>query len=419
MLTPAWSWLAPRVEIQVVADDVQGRSIWEPDARTRGFRLKTREGSEAAKPSDSSFEARLIPESLLLRKRLVMPLLDPDKMQQALSLEALNSNPFASSSLLWGYAINTNVSASSPDAVTVDMVLAARERVVQHIASRTGVTGAGAEPEAWALLPQRDDAAMLLPGFGEARRARSGQKYWTIVAALTCVALALCAAMAVTPYLQLRAKAIQANVAYAALDKQAGPQVGKREGLLKIEDQVKALANIIGHRLDTLQVVQALTKALPDDTVLQRLQIEGRKVMIAGQASDSASLMQKLGGLSEVKEVRALSAAVRQPGMVKETFQIEFQLTDDFGVSVADAATAAALAPSAPASAASQPAPAASAAVATASAPAPAPAASAPTAPAPAPAPVSAPAPKAPVVAAPPGNAGTRVEPSESIGGSR
>ena len=434
--TPAWSWLAPRVEIMASGDEAQGKSLWEPDSRTRGFRRKARVEQDSANPPKADFEARLLPESLLLRKRLVMPLLDSDKMQQALSLEAANSNPFASSGIVWGYAINQSVATPSQDVVAVDMVLASRERVEQFLASRNANGAVGSEPEVWALLQQRDDAAMLVPGFGETRRAKRGQRYWASVALLAGVTLALGIAVAITPYLQLRARGIQANLAYAALDKEAGPQVGKREGLVKIEDQVKVLASIIGHRLDTLQVVQALTKALPDDTMLQRLQIEGRKVMIAGQAADSASLMQKLGGMPEVKEVRALSAAVRQPGMVKETFQIEFQLTDDFGVSASDAATAAALAPltaasgaastpvvaaSAPSASASVPAsatapaavPSTPPAQTSAAVPAPAPAAAvAQPKPAPAPVPTPVPAAQQPKPAAAPAEAGV-----ETIGG--
>lgn len=414
MRTPAWAWLSPRVQIQVTGADGQARSVWEPDARIRGFRFKSGVAQEnAVQDAPTGFQAVLLPESLLLRKRLPMPQLDSEKMLQALSLEAANSNPFASSSLIWGYALNPDVATGTPGLVNVEMVLASRQRVEQYL-STLNMFGVDVEPEVWATLPQRTDAAMLVPGFGEARRARSGQRYWATVGILAGVVAALCIAIALTPLLQLRARALQANVAYAALDKAAGPQVGKREGLVKIEDQVKALADIIGHRLDTLQVVQALTKALPDDTVLQRLQIEGRKVMIGGQTSDSASLMQKLGAMPEIKEVRAPSPAVRQPGMVKETFQIEFQLTDDFGVLPSDAATAAALAPANPASAAQAPASAASAPVAAAPV---APAASGPAATPVAP---SAPAPaRAAPVPAPPSPAGKgATSVTETIGGS-
>lgn len=357
-----WGWLSPRVEVQVIAAD-QDQSVWEPDRATRGFRLQSSGPAALDGAAKANYRAMLLPESLLLRKRLVMPLLDAEKMQQALALEALNSNPFANSGLVWGYALRPDVPAAAQDSVTVDMAMASRQGVEQFLATQSpSMTNS---PEVWALAEARSDRAMLMAGFGEDLRARQERRHWTSIGILCAMVLGLGIAMAVTPFLQLRARVMQANVAYAAVDRQAAPQIAKREALLRAEDQVKALADIIGHRLDPLQVIQMLTNALPDDTVLRRLQMEGRKVSITGQAADTATLMQKLGAIPQVREVRAPSAAVRQPGMTKESFQIEFQLTEEFGVSAADSATAAALAPATAAieasSAASVPAAAASA----------------------------------------------------------
>ncbi|MPM37144.1 hypothetical protein SDC9_83750 [bioreactor metagenome] len=385
--TSAWSWLAPRVAIRVTGEDGQSASVWKADPATRGFRRVEEEAASGASDGKSAgrekiYEAVLVPESLLLRKRLSMPQLDGDQMQRAVALEAMNSSPFPSGDLLWGYALNPTVPATTAGLVTVDMVVASRSRAEQYLSQLADFSDVAKAPEVWALLPRRADAAMLLPGFGEARRASGSRKYWTLLGVLAAVVVALLIAIAVTPYLQLRARVMQANLAYAALDQRAAPQLAKREALIKAEGEVTALGEIIGHRLDTLQVIQALTNALPDDTVLQRLQIEGRKVAIAGNTADSAALMQKLGALPQVREVRAPSAAVRRPGMATESFQIEFQLSDDFGVSAGDAAVAAALAPasaasdaatpaSAPASAPLAAASAASAALAAASAPTP------------------------------------------------
>ncbi len=415
--TPAWAWLAPRTVIQVAGVEQNG-SIWAPDPNTRGF---LRRATSAQDRTAAPFRAILLAEDLLLRKRLVMPLLDADQMKQALSLEALNSNPFANSGLVWGYALNPQESHQDADTVAVDMVMASRERVERFIASQMREDDPAQRLEVWALLPRLQDRAMPLMGFGEVLREQHAKRYWVRVGLLSLLGLGLGIAMGVTPFLQSRARVLQANAAYAVLDKQAAPQLAKRDSLLKVEDQVKALADIIGHRLDPLQLIQALTNALSDDTVLQRLQIEGRKVLIAGQASDSASLMQKLGAMPQIKDVRAPSAAVRQPGMAKESFQIEFQLVDDFGVSPSDAATAAALAP---AGAASTPV--------IAPVPTPAPAATAsteaPSAPgAPVPAPVAAPNPVTPANPAPtvapavkptaPPAPPAKGDPTETIGG--
>lgn len=370
--SPSWLWLAPGAAIRVrgAAGDVGTESVWEPDARSRGFRRVSDGPDASTRRKGPAFEAVVLPEQMVLRKRLFMPPLDGEHMSRAIGLEAANSSPFRSSDLAWGYAINNKAAVPSPDVVAVDMVVASRERISQHFGAPLDVAEGGRQPEVWALAPGRQDAAMLVSGYGESARAASARRYWTLVGGLAAVAILLMAAMAITPYLQLRARVMQANIAYGMLDKRAAPQLAKREALMKAEGEVKALADIIGHRLDALQVIQMLTNALPDDAVLQRLQLEGRKVMIAGDSSDAAGLMQKLGSLPQVREVRPLSATTRRPGMLKDSFQIEFLLTDDFGVSAGDAAVATALAPATGASAAQVPASAASGATAVPAAPA-------------------------------------------------
>ena len=386
-LAPALSWLEPRVAIGVheVNGEVHQRSIWRPDAKSHGFvRVEGSALPVAESKVKTVADAVLLPEALLLRKRLVMPLLDGHQLDQALALEALNSTPFASGDLVWGYGLSPVAGEESGDVRVVDLVLASRGRVEQFLETRrdSGVPDSSAI-EVWSLQSGRADAALLMNGFGEAKRQRGIQQYWILLGVLSAIVVALCIALVLTPYLQLRARVQQANTAYLILDKEAAPALAKREELVRVQEQAATLGKIIGNRLDPLQVVQMLTEKLGDDIMLHRLQMDGRKILIVGQANDSAGLMQKLGSQPQVKEVRAPSAAVRQPGAIKETFQIEFQLADDFGVSEADAKVAAALAPASDASAPQAPASAASAPAASASA------ASAPQAPASAAAPTA------------------------------
>ncbi|QIL70228.1 PilN domain-containing protein [Diaphorobacter sp. HDW4B] len=374
---PGWSWLAPRTVISLKMADGTA-SEWVPDDAIHGFRKIDTAALAADDNKQSAFEAIMLPDDLLLRKKLFMPRIDGDQIKQALALEAMNSTPFSAGDLVWGYATYPTEAKEDDSLMEVELTLASRRRVEQFLGTREGLGGEPQSAEVWAGLSRRNDRALLMTGFGEEKRERATRRHWQVLAGLAGTVVVLCVAMAVTPYLQLRARVLQANLAYAALDKSAAPAIAKREALLKADDQVKALADIIGHRLDPLQVIQMLTTTLPDDTMLNRLQITDRKVLIVGQASDASALMQKLGSKSEIREVKAPSAAVRQPGMTKEAFQIEFQLTDDFGVSEANAQTAAALKgdsvttaeATAPASAASGAATAASGPVVAASLPA-------------------------------------------------
>ena len=69
-----------------------------------------------------------------------------------------------------------------------------------------------------------------------------------------------------------------------------------------------------------------LTQALPDDTSLLNLQLQGLKVTMAGQTTNAAALMQHLSAQPGVRDVRAPSAATKPLGVTKESFSIEFML---------------------------------------------------------------------------------------------
>lgn len=51
--------------------------------------------------------------------------------------------------------------------------------------------------------------------------------------------------------------------------------------------------------VDPLTVLDLLTQALPDDTSLLNLQLQGLKVTMAGQTTNAAALMQHLSSLSQ------------------------------------------------------------------------------------------------------------------------
>ena len=75
-----------------------------------------------------------------------------------------------------------------------------------------------------------------------------------------------------------------------------------------------------------LKVMDLLTQALPDDTSLLGLQVQGLKVTMNGQTTNAAALMQHLSAQPGIREVRAPSAATRPLGVSKDSFSLEFTL---------------------------------------------------------------------------------------------
>ena len=311
---PAFAWLAPR-PVVAVHEAGGARGLWQV-AGAGVFRRRR----DATARDTLPFVAVELPEALVLRRQLALPRLVPHQRRAALELQVRTLSPFAPDDLVWAFAeLDSGATAAS----RVELVLASRRAIAAHVASVLPATGAA--PEVWVRTSQDATDALVLPGFGEARRQRAQQRGAWLCALLAALACVLALALALTPTLQLRQRALGAVAAWTRLVEQTRPVVAEREALLAVEGQIQALRQVMGERADPLRTLQTLTQSLPDDTVLQRLQIEGSRILLTGQTSDTAALVQKLGGHSGFKDVRAPTAATRT-GTGKEVFQIELTL---------------------------------------------------------------------------------------------
>ncbi|MCA0242444.1 MAG: PilN domain-containing protein [Proteobacteria bacterium] len=378
---PAFAWLAPQPAVRLLQAD-GASSLWIGERR----RAAAAEREWRAAP----FTAVELPAEQVLESRVTLPpTLAATDRDDALALQVRMASPFDPADLVWG--------ARPGDAPGEWVALLASRRAVQaRLDAVAADVGRGAAPEVWAFDGQ--GRPVVLRGFGEAARQRRSGRGRGLALALLLLALLLLLAAAVTPTLQLRFKAQQAEQAEAELQQRLAPVLAQREALAKAQARVEALRGLMAERVDLLSVLDLVTQAVPDDTWLQRLQLQGARVTISGQTPNTAALMNRLSSQPQVREVKAPAPATRAMGG-RENFTIEFSLAPEalrpVAVAPAGAVAAPTAVPSAPAAAAAASAPAAAAA-------------SAPAAAASAPAAAPVPAPAAAASAAPPAASGAR-----------
>lgn len=300
----------------------------------RGGRKHPRVSPAAAKAA--RFAAVEVPEDLLLRHVVQLPPLPSAASEGALLLEVQNLSPFPGEELLWVSSdINGRESDGGQAALSqrrrIAVVLASRSMVQAHLAAMpsTEATASNAvSPEVWVDMGNGRPA--VLPGFGETRRL-GYQRRWQRVNAVMCVGtVLLLVGVLVTPTLQLRLRALDAVDQYTALQKQVAPLIQQREAYVKAQALLQALPDSAVPSGAALQILDMITRALPDDTSLQSFQLaapEGPgkppKVFLVGQTGNAAALMQQLGVQPGFKDVKAPSAAVKPLGAIKESFSIE------------------------------------------------------------------------------------------------
>ncbi|MCW5235989.1 PilN domain-containing protein [Verminephrobacter eiseniae] len=348
---PLLSWISPMQPVRLLQAD-GSESLWQ-----------AREGApQKSSPRAGTPRARFLavelPDELLLRRSLQLPPMPAASVQEAVALDLRSSSPFAEDDLVWGYTVH----ASPPRGLQVDGVLASGKQIAQYLLgiqeclrAAAGASPAHpASPEVWATVPGR--APVVLRGFAETQRYRAVARQQVTAWALLASMAALLLAIAITPTLQMRLRAIEAVNAFTALSQRTAALLREREALLQVQTQLTALQAILAERVDPLRVMELLTQALPDDTTVFTLQIQGSKVSLTGQTGNAAALMQLLSAHPVLRDVRAPTAAMRPPGASKDIFSIELTLDTK---ALAPSAPSIPSAPAAPGTTATPPAPAA------------------------------------------------------------
>ncbi|MDR0274981.1 MAG: PilN domain-containing protein [Burkholderiaceae bacterium] len=316
--SPLLRALAPAVPVRLIGLDGQ-RTHWL-------MRGDLAQPIALAPPGAHPLPAVEIAPDDVLERHLALPGLGAADLDQAVRLEVQSSSPFAPEQTVFGYRVGAGEGEGGTR--RVDLALTSRQQCEAALAR----AGAGAQAEIWLLPPP--SARMLgipcqplvLRGWGEAARARASARGQRIALGWLALALALLAALLVTPVAFERLRAIQAQNALDALQKQAAPQVAQREALMRGSQALRATGAIAAKRLALPPVLDLLTRALPDSAWLNAIRVDGDKIVITGQADDATALVSALAAMPGVSGARQSSPATRGAGDAKERFSIELRV---------------------------------------------------------------------------------------------
>jgi general secretion pathway protein L len=299
---PAFRWLTPDDAIRVIHADGSESVRQGVSAR------------QVAAPGRIRFTAVELAEEALLRRSLVLPRLTDDEIRQAVALDVRAASPFAEDDLAWGYVTERG------ERVRVDIALTSRRLIGQQLEAQRQRCG-DVEPEVWV----GGERPFVISGYGESARLARSRRLRLALACLVAVTAVLLAALAITPTMQLRERALDATSRNDELSRTVRPQSQMRDELVKVGDQVRLLAKAMEQRADVVALLDQVTRQLPDDAVLNRLEIAGGTVRISGQADNAAQLLQTLGANPAFRDVRAPAGIARAPAGGKEGFTIEFR----------------------------------------------------------------------------------------------
>jgi len=314
-----WLWikaLTPSLPVSLIDGDGR-KSLW--NVSQNGVMT----GPHA--PGQANYIAVELPQAMVLHRRFTLPPLDSVELLRAIHLDATIHNPFPSEDL----CVSHSVSREALGALQIDMVLASRSQITKYLAVRSiHIQPEKSQPEVWVAVGWESASAryLVVPGFGEQMRMARHRRGRNINLAAIGLMVLLLGAIATTPSLQLRARALESYRAYEDLHERARPALAAREALVRSSEQVQQIEGLLRNTLDPAEVLNLLTRVLTDETSLTVLQIKGRKVRLEGQTTNAAELMQLLGTQPGFEDVVAPAPAIRPAGGNKDNFKIEFTL---------------------------------------------------------------------------------------------
>lgn len=312
----AVAWLWPEQEIYLLLPD---GSISISSGPKSVALIKKR---LANKLNSASHIAVVLPEDIILRCAINLPNLQVNELEAAVSLQAKSLSPYKTDDSVWIFSSGAQFDTSRQ----IHLVLTSRQLIANHVA-KLQFAGNTVRPEIWVNEDlQFGSKYLVLPGFGENRRKRQDLRGRWVSVLLLLIVAGLLVTIAVTPTFRLYQRYAFAQQALASLQQEAVPVLKERDIFVRSSDQLDSISDQTEKALSPIRTLALVSQALPDDTFLSGLRIQGAKVGISGQTANAAALMKQLGTMTELRDVTAPSPATRPLGAPKESFGIEFSL---------------------------------------------------------------------------------------------
>ena len=166
-----------------------------------------------------------------------------------------------------------------------------------------------------------------VPVRGKAWQTQSSRQRWVDGATIVLFLLILFALSlpALMPLVLKRQAVVRAVEHVNLLVPKAAPLRQKMDGLRRQADIAEELRKNIRTDLPLASVVEDLSAALPGDTWLDRIEVNGNEIRITGLTSNATELIAHLGRQPGLVDVRATGANVRDGTLNKERFTFEMR----------------------------------------------------------------------------------------------
>ena len=258
-----------------------------------------------------------LPADKVLTRSLTLPLAAEENLREVLSFEMDRQTPFTAEQVYYDFSVVARSAAERT--LTVQLVLVTR-RMLDELLAR--LDHRGLHPDRVTINCGKSGgfaAVNLLPAGKRQRKAITPQ---LVNLALGALAVLLLISAASLPLLEKRQK-IQA---LEPLLETAGANAKEALRLRKEVDQLTANSRFLTDKKQSsrrvLEIMDELTRILPDDTWITRLDIKGSELEIQGQSASAAALIPLIESSSILQNPRFRSPVTQIPRSDVERFHL-------------------------------------------------------------------------------------------------
>ncbi len=279
------------------------------------------QGGRPVAPVSTDCNAVVLPEELVLVKRLVFPVAVEADIDAVMALEVSSNSPFSASDTGSGWQIFHRDDGS----FQVILAIVSLSAVMAYLGREYDSHTAGAQ-EVWYL---ENDVPIVLQGFGEHDRARRYRLRLIRAVGLASIAAVILLLIAVTSVTAKRAESVHLKTLARVVSSEAADESEMRSAISMGNDISVAANQIIEQYPRPYSELARLTTLLDDEAFLERFKMNGSDIDIRGRALDAAAVMKKLTAQSEYAEVNATRAISRIGNTGQEQFHLKIRLAGE------------------------------------------------------------------------------------------
>jgi len=283
----------------------------------------TRVSAESASESlaDLSRRARdtalIVPSDKILSKALTLPLAAEENLREVLSFEMDRHTPFSAEQVYYDFSI-TGRSAERQE-LSLVLFYAPRKIVdgLVEVASSHGIPPTAATSRE--AVTQQFTNVNLLPATMRTVRPKAVNR---LNLALSCLAVLLLVTALVLPVAQKQYLIVTLASQLEEQEAAAGEAIRLQREVEKLAQGSELLMQKKQSNLLVLQVMDEMSRIVPDDTWIDRLDINGDEILLQGQSSSSAALIALIESSPVLHNVRFRAPVTQVAQTGSERFQL-------------------------------------------------------------------------------------------------